>query len=180
MEEKEGNEPQAGNKESNTEDSSNDKIQSLTQKINNLSAELEVAKKNVLKNKNEHATLKVLFYTGLVVLLAGFIYSNYVLQRAHMRSMERNIISAEQRVSLEMNSIKMEFEKEVKGLHKQLKSVYGTDIFTTLDRMDLAISQIHPKKERTAMLINRVRLHADEFSRKLKDQANRSKIKKTP
>jgi len=180
MEEKEGNEPQAGNKESNTEDSSNDKIQSLTQKINNLSAELEVAKKNALKNKNEHTTLKVLFYTGLVVLLAGFIYSNYVLQRAHMRSMERNIISAEQRVSLEMNSIKMEFEKEVKGLHKQLKSVYGTDIFTTLDRMDLAISQIHPKKERTAMLINRVRLHADEFSRKLKDQANRSKIKKTP
>ena len=180
MEEKEDNEQQAGNKESNVEDSSNDKIQSLTQKINNLSAELEVAKKNVLKNKNEHATLKVLFYTGLVVLLAGFIYSNYVLQRAHMRSMERNIISAEQRVSLEMNSIKMEFEKEVKGLHKQLKSVYGTDIFTTLDRMDLAISQIHPKKERTAMLINRVRLHADEFSRKLKDQANRSKIKKIP
>ena len=120
MEEKEDNEPQAGNKESNVEDSSNDKIQSLTQKINNLSAELEVAKKNVLKNKNEHATLKILFYTGLVVLLAGFIYSNYVLQRAHMRSMERNIISAEQRVSLEMNSIKMEFEKEVKGLHKQL------------------------------------------------------------
>ena len=180
MEEKEDNEQQAGNKESNVEDSSNDKIQSLTRKINNLSAELEVAKKNVLKNKNEHATLKVLFYTGLVVLLAGFIYSNYVLQRAHMRSMERNIISAEQRVSLEMNSIKMEFEKEVKGLHKQLKSVYGTDIFTTLDRMDLAISQIHPKKERTAMLINRVRLHADEFSRKLKDQANRSKIKKIP
>ena len=180
MEKKEDNEPQAGNKESNVEDSSNDKIQSLTQKINNLSAELEVAKKNVLKNKNEHATLKVLFYTGLVVLLAGFIYSNYVLQRAHMRSMERNIISAEQRVSLEMNSIKMEFEKEVKGLHKQLKSVYGTDIFTTLDRMDLAISQIHPKKERTAMLINRVRLHADEFSRKLKDQVNRSKIKKIP
>jgi len=180
MEEKEGNEPQAGNKESNTEDSSNDKIQSLTQKINNLSAELEVAKKNALKNKNEHTTLKVLFYTGLVVLLAGFIYSNYVLQRAHMRSMERNIISAEQRVSLEMNSIKMEFEKEVKGLHKQLKSVYGTDIFTTLDRMDLAISQIHPKKKRTAMLINRVRLHTDEFSRALKDQANRSKIKTTP
>jgi len=30
------------------------------------------------------------------------------------------------------------------------------------------------------MLINRVRLHADEFSRALKDQANRSKIKTTP
>ncbi len=38
MEEKEGNEPQAGNKESNVEDSANDKIQSLTQKINSLSA----------------------------------------------------------------------------------------------------------------------------------------------
>ena len=153
-----------------------DKIQSLTETINKLSAKLEMVRGGVQKRKSENTSLKVLFYTGLVVLLLGFLYSNSELQRAHMRSLERNIISLEQRMSRDINYIKMNFEQDVQDLHKQLKPI-GTDIFTILGRMDYAISQIHPKKERTVRLINRVRLNADEFSRMLKDQTNRSKTK---
>lgn len=155
-----------------------DKIQSLTKTINKLSAELETVRENVQKRKSENTALKVLFYTGLMVLLIGFLYSDSKLQRAHMRSLKKNIISLEQRMSRDMNHIKMNFELDVQGLQKQLKPI-GTDIFTILGRMDYAISQIHPKKERTARLINRVRLNADEFSRMLKDQTNRSKTKQT-
>ena len=151
-----------------------DKIQSLTRTINKLSAELETVRENVRKRKSENTSLKVLFYTGLAVLLAGFLYSNSKLQRAHMRSLERNIISLEQRMLQDMNGIKMNLELDVQDLRKQLNP-NGTNIFTILSRMDYAISQIHPKKERTAKLINRVQLNADELSRMLKNEINRLK-----
>ena len=131
----------------------------------------ETVKESVQKRKSENTSLKVLFYTGLLVLLVGFLYSNSKLQRAHMRSLERNIISLEQRMLQDMNDIKMNLELDIQDLHEQLKPV-GTDIFTILGRMDYVIAQIHPKKERTATLINRVRLNADEFSRMLKKQTN--------
>ena len=154
-----------------------DKIQSLTETINKLSAKLEVVRGGVQKRKSENTSLKVLFYTGLIVLLVGFIYSNSKLQRAHMRSLERNIISLEQRMLQDMNDIKMNLELDIQDSHK-LKPV-STDIFTILGRMDYVIAQIHPKKERTATLINRVRLNADEFSRMLKEQTNPPPKKKS-
>ena len=167
-------ETQADNRETKINEFSNDNVQSLSKVINKLSAELETVRRSVQKRKSENTSLKVLFYTGLAVLLLGFLYSNSKLQRAHMRSLERNIISLEQRMLQDMNHIKMNLELDVKGLHKLLKP-NGTDIFKILSRMDYAISQIHSKKERTATLINRVRLNSDEFSRVLKDETNRLK-----
>ena len=96
----------------------------------------------------------------------------------YMRSLERNIISLEQRMLQDMNYIKMNLELDIQDLHEQLKPI-GTDIFTILGRMDYVIAQIHPKKERTATLINRVRLNADEFSRMLKEQTNPPPKKKS-
>ena len=95
-----------------------DKIQSLTETINKLSAKLETVRGSVQKRKSENTSLKVLFYTGLIVLLVGFLYSNSKLQRAHMRSLERNIISLEQRMLQDMNDIKMTLELDIQDLHK--------------------------------------------------------------
>ena len=151
-----------------------DKIQTLTKTINRLSDELETVRKDVQKRKSENTTLKVLLYTGLVVLLVGFLYSNSVLQRAHIRSLERNIILLEQRISQDIGYIKMNLEQDIQALRKQLQPIDGSDIFKILGRMDYTISRIHPTKERTALLIKRVRLHTDEFSRALKNQIRRS------
>ena len=60
---------------------------------------------------------------------------------------------------------------------KGLKLIDGTDIFTVLDRMDYAISQLRLKKEQTVMLVNQVRLNTDEFSRLLKSRAGNPKTK---
>ena len=146
-----------------------DEIESLTKMINNLSSELETVRTNVQKRKVENTSLKVLLYTGLLVLLAGFLYSNSNLQRAHMRSLEKNIISLEQRMSQDVNHTKMNLELAIHNLHQQLKPI-GTDIFTTLDRMDYAISQVDSKKEGTITLINQVRLDANEFSQMLENK----------
>ena len=177
MEENKATNPRPEKKGPNINESSNEKNHSLTKTIDSLSAELEEVKKNLQKRKSENTTLKVLFYTGLLVLLVGFLYSNSVLQRAHMRSLEKNIISLEQRLSHDINQVKMDLELDIQGAKKEVKLINGVDIFTVLNRMDYAISQLRPKKEQTVMLINQVRLNADEFSRLLKNRTGSPKSK---
>lgn len=161
-------ETQGSNEKLNFKEPSEQSIDSLTKITNNLSIELEAVKENVKKRKIENTSLKVLFYTGLVVLLLGFLYSNSELQRAHMRSLERNIISVEQRISQDMNRIKIKLELDIQDI-KKLNS-NENDIFTILRHMDYAISQIHPKKERAVTLINQVRLDTDKFRQALKNE----------
>jgi hypothetical protein len=163
----------------NSNDSLDEKVHLLSKSINTIFSELEMIKKNVQKRRTENTTLKVLFYTGVFVLLAGFLYSNSVLQRAHMRSLEKNFFSVEQRLYQDINQIKINLDLKVQRLQKQLEQIDGTDIFTILSHMDFAISQIHPTQEKIIMLINQVRLDTDEFSRLLKEEISSHKTRKT-
>ncbi|MBT6295367.1 MAG: hypothetical protein P8I98_06265 [Nitrospinaceae bacterium] len=158
-------------KKINSDQSSDEKIFSLSKSINSLDSELEGIKKNLQKRKSENTTLRVLFYTGLLVLLVGFLYSNSVLQRAHMRSLEKNIITLEQRLSHDINQAKVNLELDIQKSKDEVKLIEGADIFSVLKRMDYAISQLRPKKEHTTTLINQVRLNTDEFSHILKNQS---------
>jgi len=177
MEENKATNPRPEKKVPNINKSSNEKNHSLTKTIDSLSVELEGVKKNLQKRKNENATLKILLYTGLFVLLVGFLYSNSVLQRAHMRSLEKNIISLEQRFSHDISQVEMNLQPDTQRGKGELKLIDDVDIFTVLNRMDYAISQLRPKKEQTVMLINQVRLNTDEFSRLLKNQTGSPKSK---
>ena len=176
MEENKDTQPQSDKKELNVDQSPDGKYYSLAKSVGSLSAELEGVKKALQKHKRENTTLKVLFYTGLLVLLAGFLYSNSVLQRAHMRSLEKNIISLEQRLSHEINQVKMSLELDIQG-EKKVKLIDGADIFTVLERMDYAISQLRPKEEQTTALVNQVRLNTDEFTQLLRNQTKSYKSK---
>ena len=177
MEENKATNPRPEKKGPNINKSSNEKNHSLTKTIDSLSAELEGVKKNLQKRKSENTTLKILLYTGLFVLLVGFLYSNSVLQRAHMRSLEKNIISLEQRLSHDINQVEMNLQLDIQREKGGLKLIDGVDIFTVLNRMDYAISQLRPKKEQTVMLINQVRLNTDEFSLLLKNRTGNPKSK---
>ena len=177
MEENKDSYPQADYKKPNIKESPNEQIRFLTMTIDTLSNELKTIKESVLKRRSENTTLRVLFYTGLFVLLVGFLYSNSVLQRAHMRSLEKNILSLEERLSRDIGQILTNLELDIQNIQKQLETVDGADIFTILGRMDYAISQVHPKKEKTVMLINQVRLNTDKLSQLLKDQARSSQPK---
>ncbi|KMP11260.1 hypothetical protein UZ36_05085 [Candidatus Nitromaritima sp. SCGC AAA799-C22] len=176
MEENKAPEPQTDNSEPRVESASENQTEPSAETLKKLSAEVEMLKASVQKRKSENTTLRVLFYTALVVLLGGFLYSNSVLQRAHMRSLERNIISLENRMTGELDGVKQDLHSDLESLHERVQTIYRNDLFTTLDRMDEAITQMDPKDERTAMLINRVRLHADELNRAIRDQLSRSKV----
>ena len=167
---------QLDGKELIANESSDEQIRFLTKTVDSLSTELERVKENLQKRKSENTTLKVLFYTGLLVLLVGFLYSNSVLQRAHMRSLEKNIISLEQRLSYDIGQIEMALEQDIQE-GRELKLIEGANIFTVLKRMDYAISKLEPKKEKIVLLVNQVRLNTTEFSQLLKNQPESSKLK---
>ena len=177
MEENKDTQPQSDKKELNVDQSPDGKYYSLAKSVGSLSAELEGVKQTLQKRKRENTTLKVLFYTGLLILLVGFLYSNSVLQRAHMRSMERNIISLEQRLSHEINQVKLSLELDIQGAKKEVELIDDADIFTVLERMDYAISQLRPKKEQITALVNQVRLNTDEFTQLLRNQTKSYKSK---
>jgi hypothetical protein len=153
----------------------NEQTRSLTTTIDSLSIELEGVKKSLQKRKSENTKLKILFYTGLLVLLLGFLYSNSVLQRAHMRSLEKNIISLEQRLTNDIIQVEMNLELDTQETRK-LKLINGPNIFKILERMDFAISQLNPKKEKISALINQVLLDTSEFSQLLKNQPKNPKL----
>jgi hypothetical protein len=177
MEQNKGTHSESDKTEPNRDQSPSEKIFSLTKSISSLSLELKEVKKDIQKHKNANTTLKVLFYTGLLVLLVGFLYSNSVLQRAHMRSLEKNIISLEQRISHDINQVKVHLELDIQETKEEVKLIDGSDIFTVLGRMDYAISQLRPQKEQTTTLVNQVRLNTDEFSHLLKNQTESPKSK---
>ena len=153
-----------------------EKTLSLATTIDSLSAELEKVKKSLQKRKSENTTLKILFYTGVLVLLVGFLYSNLVLQRAHMRSLEKNILSLDQRLSYDIGQIEMGLEQGMQE-GRELKLIEGANIFAVLKRMDYAISKLQPKKEKIVLLVNQVRQNTNEFSQLLKNQRESSELK---
>ena len=87
-----------------------------------------------------------------------------------MRSLEKNIITLEQRLSHDINQAKVNLELGIQESKKEVKLIEGTDVFSVLKRMDYAISQLRPKHEQTTTLINQVRLNTDEFTNILKNQ----------
>ncbi len=61
------------------------------QTLESFASELETIRAGLRKGKSDTTTLKILFYTGLAVLLFGFIYTNQTLQRAQHRNLESHI-----------------------------------------------------------------------------------------
>ena len=62
-----------------------------TPTLETFTSELETIKASIQKRKSETTTLKILFYTGLAVLLFGFVYTSQTLQRAQNQNLESTL-----------------------------------------------------------------------------------------
>ena len=80
-------------------------IEKLTTTLNQVSGELNSIKASIEKRKSETTMLKILFYTGLAVLLVGFIYTNQTLQRAQSQNLETNIVTLQNSINNNLLSL---------------------------------------------------------------------------
>ena len=99
-----------------------ERFEQLKLSFDQLSSQLITIRENVQKRKRETATLKFLLYTGLFLLLIGFIYSNTTLQRVQLKNLQSDFraltyqtnedLTAVQKIVLnEMQRIKIRLEK---------------------------------------------------------------------
>ncbi|MDA0692745.1 MAG: hypothetical protein O3A78_04085 [Nitrospinae bacterium] len=151
--------------EGNTEKGFEHQIAQLKNTVKNISSELETIKQNIQTRKTENTTLKILFYTGLIVLLLGFLYTNSTLQRAQMDSLESSIHTLQTLMNRELMSVEKNVYGQIDRLEKNSEESSKSNLQERLENMSLALSRLSPGDAKTAELIDRVKRDSLELSR---------------
>lgn len=148
---------------------SHDGIEKLTTTLNQVSDEINTIKASIEKRKSETTTLKILFYTGLAVLLVGFIYTNQTLQRAQSRNLETNIITLQNSINHNLLSLERKLHEEF-TTHKTKAN--DLDLHESIKNMNHALSALHPETQTTNALIKKVQRDSQELSNMILYQQN--------
>ena len=134
------------------------------QTLKNLTSELETIRVGLKKGKTDTTTLKILFYTGLAVLLFGFIYTNQTLQRAQHRNLESHISLLQGQVNHTMLLLEKKLHKEILDLDTKLKGTSNTSLDDRIQNLNNALDQLEPQATSISILIKRVKRTSSELS----------------
>ena len=152
-----------------TEETEHDKKKQTSQKdrnqtLENLMSEIETIRASLKKRKTDTTTLKILFYTGLAVLLLGFIYTNQTLQRAQHRNLESNISLLKGQVNQTILLLEKKLHKEILDLDTKLKGTSNTSLDDRIQNLNNALDQLEPQATSISILIKRVKRTSSELS----------------
>jgi len=106
--------------DTNDAENSDPRIESLNEKVEVLASEIETIKQNLHIRKTENTTLRIILYTGLTVLLVGFIFFSRTVQQAQLENMDSTLASIQNRINMDMISFQRDLLKEV-ALIKKMK-----------------------------------------------------------
>ena len=148
---------------------SHEEIEKLTTTLNQISGEINTIKARIEKRKSETTTLKILFYTGLAVLLVGFIYTNQTLQRAQSRNLETNIVTLQNSINHNLLSLERKLHKKITTLEIKTN---GLDLHESIKNMNRALSALRPETQTTNALIKKVQRDSQELSNMILNQQN--------
>ncbi|MBC8282510.1 MAG: hypothetical protein H8E32_01750 [Nitrospinae bacterium] len=139
-------------------------IEQLRETLNQISGELSTIKANVQKRKSETTTLKILFYTGLAVLLFGFIYTNQTLQRAQFNNLESNITALQSQINYNLLSLQKKLREEITDMESQINDNPQYRLQNSIKAMNDALNALQPDTEIVETLIMKVRKDSQELS----------------
>ena len=132
--------------------------------LETLTAELETIKANIQRGKSETTTLKILFYTGLAVLLFGFVYTSQTLQRAQSKNIDSTLSFMQSQVNHTLLLLEAKLHREIQDLEAQLNGASSPNFHQTIQRMNQALDQLEPKTTSMDMLIEKVQKSSNELS----------------
>ena len=153
-----------GNEETKHEKNKQTSQKDDSQTLENLTSELETIRVSLRKRKTDTTTLKILFYTGLAVLLFGFIYTNQTLQRAQHRNLESHISLLQGQVNHTMLLLEKKLHKEIIDLDTKLKGTSNTSLDDRIQNLNNALDQLEPQANSISILIEKVKRTSNELS----------------
>jgi hypothetical protein len=131
--------------------------------LENLASELEAIKDSLKKRRSEITTLKILLYTGLAVLLGGFIYTNQTLQRAQYQNSESNINYLQSQVNNTLLLLERQLHLEMQEIEEKFNSVTTPDFHQSIQRMNQVLDQIEPRSPTMEVLMEKVQTDSIEL-----------------
>ena len=155
-------------------------IEQLTESLSQIHSELSFIKTIVRKRKSEITTLKILFYTGLFVLLFGFIYTNQTLQRAQYDNLETNISTLQNRINHTFISLEKKMREEIIEMENK---VYGNPKYKfrkSIEDMNQALDALRPETQTINKLIQKGQKDSQELSNMVLSQTNDRNITSNP
>ena len=159
-----------GNEETKHEKNKQTSQKDDSQTLENLTSELETIRVSLRKGKTDTTTLKILFYTGIAVLLFGFIYTNQTLQRAQHRNLESHISLLQSQVNHTMLLLEKKLHKEIIDLDTKLKWTSNTSLDDRIQNLNNALDQLEPQANSISILIEKVKRTSSELSQLVEDE----------
>lgn len=152
-----------------------DRFARLQTSFDQFSSELETVKENIKKRKRETTTVKILMYTGLLLLLVGFIYSNTTLQRVQLQNLEASFQTLQNQTNQELAIVERSFTNGLQALQTSLEGISPqqlradrlklkeTLLQNVIARVKYTISQLEPISPQAAKLIEQFNRNSDEL-----------------
>jgi hypothetical protein len=132
-----------------------ERISDLSYSLSEISRDIEGIRESIQKNKSDNVTLKVLVYTGLIVLLIGFIYTNGTLQRAQTETLESSILTLQNQVDRSLMAIQAALYGEIQRVESKLNETTRPDLMSNLDEVKQALRNLHSRDGNLPSLIEK-------------------------
>lgn len=129
------------------------RISDLSHSLSEISRDIEGIHESIQKNKSNNVTLKILVYTGLIVLLIGFIYTNGTLQRAQTESLESSILTLQNQVDRSLMAVQAALYGEIQRVEIQLHEATQPDLKANLDEVKQVLHNLHSRDGNLPSLI---------------------------
>ncbi len=144
-----------------------------------IASELETIRASLRKGESDTTTLKILFYTGLAVLLFGFFYTNQTLQRAQHRNLESHVTLLQSQVSHTLLMLEKKLHEEILKLDEKLSQTPGPSFSEKIQDMNQALDQLQPQSTTMSILIEKVQRSSNEL-RNIVEAENQINLIPTP
>lgn len=168
------------NKITEQENQSNSDQSDESTSVESLKLELESLKSDLQKRRSETTTLKILFYTGLAVLLFGFIYTSQTLQRAQSQNLESNIAFMQSQVNHTLLLLERKLHNEIQDLDAKMSGKSGINLHDAIQNMNEVLDQLEPKTTAASMLIDKVKKDSIDLSQMVGTLPTQEKMLLTP
>ncbi len=140
--------------------------------LETFAAELETIKASIQKRKSETTTLKILFYTGLAVLLFGFMYTSQTLQRAQNQNLESTLSFLQSQVNHTLLLLENSLQRKIQDLEAKMNGESSPGFHKTIQTMNQALDQLEPQTTSLGILIEKVQRNSNELSQMVRTLQN--------